>query len=222
MKNTLKNTAKNIFFGDLPIWRSSLILNRMAWVIVGLGNPGNEYENTRHNAGRMAVSHFAKKKGAAEWREDKKAIATVAKDGTTALVLPDTFMNKSGSAVVKYVKSPKAAEKLIVVYDDLDLPIGKIKLSFDRGSGGHRGLDSIMRSVKTRAFARIRIGVSPETPSGKLKKPHGEDEVNTFILAKFKPAEMDELKKVFKRVDEAIEAIMEQGALVAMNTFNQG
>lgn len=194
----------------------------MAWVIVGLGNPGTEYENTRHNAGRMALAVYAKKNDADEWREDKKAQATVAKSGTTVLVLPDTFMNKSGSAVLKYVKSVKAAEKLVVVYDDLDLPLGKIKLSYDRGSGGHRGLDSVMRAVKTRAFARIRIGVSPETPSGKLKKPHGEDEVNKFILAKFKPNEIDELKKVFKRVNDALEAIIERGPMIAMNEFNQG
>ncbi len=194
----------------------------MAWVIVGLGNPGSEYENTRHNAGRMALFSYAKKNDADEWREDKKAQATVTKIGTTVLVLPDTFMNKSGSAVVKYVKSVKAAEKMIVVYDDLDLPIGKIKLSYDRGSGGHRGLDSVMSAVKTRAFTRIRVGVSPETPGGKLKKPHGEDEVNKFILAKFKPTEIDELKKVFKRAHEALDAIMERGPLVAMNDFNQG
>lgn len=194
----------------------------MAFIVVGLGNPGPEYENTRHNAGRMALLAYAKKHSADDWREDKKAVAIVAKLGTDVLVLPDTFMNKSGSAVSKYVKSVKAAEKLIVVYDDLDLPIGKMKLSYDRGSGGHRGLDSIMRGVKTRAFARIRIGVSPHTAGGKLKKPHGEDEVNKFILAKFKPAEQDELKKVFKRVDEAIVAIKDRGVLVAMNDFNQG
>lgn len=193
----------------------------MSWVIVGLGNPGGEYENTRHNAGRMALQYFAKKSDVDEWREDKKAQATVAKVGSVALVLPDTYMNKSGSAVAKYVKSAKAASKMIVVYDDLDLPVGKVKLSYDRGSGGHRGLDSVMRAVKTREFARVRIGVSPETPGGKLKKPHGEDEVNKFILAKFKPSDIDELKKVFKRVAEALEAIQKDGVLVAMNEFNR-
>lgn len=193
----------------------------MSWVIVGLGNPGGEYENTRHNAGRMALQYFAKKNDAEDWREDKKAQATVAKVGSVAIVLPDTYMNKSGSAVAKYVKSAKAAAKMIVVYDDLDLPVGKVKLSYDRGSGGHRGLDSVMRAVKTREFARVRIGVSPETPGGKLKKPHGEDEVNKFILAKFKPSEIDELKMVFKRVAEALEAIQKDGVLVAMNEFNR-
>ena len=197
----------------------------MAWVVVGLGNPGTEYENTRHNAGRLALNHFAKKNGLKEWKEDKKNELTVTK-GTLGknifvILLPDTYMNNSGRAVAKYVKSAKMAEKLLVVYDDLDLPIGKIKLSFDRGSGGHRGLDSIMRAVKTKKFARIRIGVSPETVGGALKKPNGEKEVNDFILGKFKPNESEELKKVFKRTDEAIEAVIERGALVAMNEFNR-
>ena len=197
----------------------------MAWVIVGLGNPGNEYENTRHNAGRMAVTHFANKNELREWKEDRKNELTVAKGAvgtdTFVLLLPDTYMNKSGSAVLKFIKNPKAAEKMVVVYDDLDLPLGKIKISFDRGSGGHKGLDSVMRAVKTRKFARIRIGVSPETASGKLKKPQGEKEVNDFILAKFKPAEMEELKKLFKRTSEAVAAIVDRGAVVAMNEFNQ-
>ena len=192
----------------------------MTWIIVGLGNPGNEYEHTRHNAGRMAVEYFAKKNDVTEWRKDTKAKATVAKVGTIVCVLPDTFMNSSGSAVVKHVRSVKAAGSMIVVYDDLDLPIGRMKLSFDRGSGGHKGLDSVMRAVKTRAFARIRIGVSPETPGGKLKKPQGDAGVNKFILGAFKPAEMDELKKVFKRAHGAINAIIERSATVAMNEFN--
>jgi PTH1 family peptidyl-tRNA hydrolase len=192
----------------------------MGYVIVGLGNPGNEYENTRHNAGRMAVEHFGKKNGIDEWRVDKKAVATVAKADDATLVLPDTYMNKSGSAVARYVKSVKAAEKLIVVYDDLDLPIGKVKLSFDRGSGGHKGIESITRAVKTKKFVRVRVGVSPHTPSGKIRKPSGEDEVVKFILAKFKPAEIDVLKKLWKTTDEALACIMAEGREVAMNRFN--
>src|SRR4051812_37331575 len=97
----------------------------MAWVIVGLGNPGEEYELTRHNTGRMALDFFRTSHGFTDWKEDKKAKAHVASGliGKTAVVLvaPDTFMNKSGNAVAKYVKSVKAAERLIVAYDDLDL-----------------------------------------------------------------------------------------------------
>ena len=192
----------------------------MNYVIVGLGNPGGEYASTRHNTGRMAVEVFAKKKGVSEWRTDKKAVTQVAKTDSATLLLPDTFMNKSGTAVAKYVKSVKSAEKLVVVYDDMDLGLGTIKLSFDRGSGGHKGIESIARALKTRAFVRIRIGVSPATSSGKIKKPSGEKEVLSFILAKFKPTELDTLKKVFKKVEEALDIIVDEGHLRAMNVCN--
>ncbi len=203
----------------------------MAWVIVGLGNPGEEYQGTRHNTGRMALEHFASQMKFGDWREDKKSKAHIASGmlgpaaagrGKTAVVLvaPDTFMNKSGAAVMKFVKSQKAAERMVVIYDDLDLPIGGLKLSFNRGSGGHRGVESIMRAVKTKKFTRVRVGVSPETPGGKLKKPQGEKEVVSFILSKFKPAELVELKKVFKKVADALEATVAEGPQIAMNRFN--
>ena len=198
----------------------------MTWVIVGLGNPGEEYINTRHNAGRSAVEYFAKWCDVGAWRVDEKAKARVTKGAVGknlfAAVLPDTFMNKSGSALVKYVKSVKAAEKMIVVYDDLDLPIGKIKVSFDRGSGGHKGLESVTRAVKSKKFTRIRIGVSAATPGGKIKKPEGEKEVEKFILGYFRDAEKDELKKVFKKVSEAIATTILDGHVIAMNKANQG
>jgi PTH1 family peptidyl-tRNA hydrolase len=196
----------------------------MTWIIVGLGNPGEEYTGTRHNTGRMAVEQFAKDNDCDEWKENKIAKATIAK-GTIAksavtLVLPDTYMNKSGVAVLKYVKSVKAAEKLIVVYDDLDLAIGTMKVSFDRGSGGHKGIESIARTMKTKKFVRVRIGISPRAASGKLKKPQGDEEVGKFILGTFKPAEQVELKTVFKKASEAIATTIEEGYGIAMNRFN--
>ena len=196
----------------------------MSWVIVGLGNPGEEYVATRHNTGRMALEFYAKQHGSSAWKEDKKSnsLTTGASVGKhmLALVLPNTFMNKSGAAVAKFVKSIKAAERLIVVYDDLDLPLGTMKLSFDRGSGGHKGIESIARALKTKRFVRIRIGVSPATATGKLRKPTGEKEVVDFILTKFKPHELDELKKVFKKASLAIETIVGEGREIAMNRFN--
>ncbi len=199
---------------------------RMTWVIVGLGNPDDEYDATRHNAGRMAVAAFAKKHALSEWKTDAKAKATIARGmcerSLVLAVLPDTYMNKSGSAVAKYVKSVKAAERLVVLQDDLDLPLGVIKLSFDRGSGGHKGIESIMRAIKTKKFTRIRIGVSPSTASGKLKKPQGEDEVVKFVLAKFKPHEKEELTRVFKRTTAALETMVNLGTIAAMNEFNRG
>lgn len=197
----------------------------MAWVIVGLGNPGEEYDGTRHNVGRIVLDYFGKKNDFGEWKENKKAKARVARgmiDRTiVALVEPDTFMNKSGSAVTPFVKSVKAAERMVVVYDDLDLPLGRIKVSFDRGSGGHKGLESIMRAVKTKKFIRIRVGVSPHTAAGKIKKPHGEDEVVDFILARFKQTELADLKDATKRASDALVVIITQGLAPAMGEFNQ-
>lgn len=196
----------------------------MAWVIVGLGNPGDKYESTRHNAGRMAVQYFVKLAKFKDWSEHTRSESLTSSGMigkiAVAAVLPNTFMNKSGSAVGKFIKSVKAAENLVVVYDDLDLPLGTFKISFDRGSGGHKGLESIMRAVKTKKFPRIRIGVSPATPGGTLKKPQGEKAVLDFILTKFRAAETDELKKVFRKVAEALGTMILDGREKAMNEFN--
>ena len=196
----------------------------MTWIIVGLGNPGEEYEGTRHNTGRMALEQFAKDNEFSAWKEDPKTKATVSKGAVgktlAALVLPDTFMNKSGNAVLRFVKSVKAAERMVVVYDDLDLAIGTMKISFDRGSGGHKGIESIIRAVKTKKFARVRIGISPTTAAGKIKKPLGEEEVGEYILARFKQSELPELKVIFKKASEAMASIVTEGVGIAMNKFN--
>jgi len=196
----------------------------MAWVIVGLGNPGDEYANTRHNTGRMALEFFAKTNKFNGWHNDKKSHSTIStgmlEKIVVALVAPDTFMNKSGTAVSKFVKNPKTAERLVVIYDDLDLPLGTMKLSYDRSSGGHKGLESIMRAVKTQKFTRVRIGVSPSTASGTLRKPEGDKVILNFILTKFRAHELDELKQVWKRVAHALESIVTEGREQAMNRFN--
>ena len=112
-----------------------------------------------------------------EWKADKKLFAQVAKIKIgkipITLVLPETFMNNSGKSVKSLVTSVKQAEKMIVIYDDLDLPFGSSKISFNKSSGGHKGLESIIKTVKTEKFARIRIGISPTSPSSKMRKPQG-------------------------------------------------
>jgi PTH1 family peptidyl-tRNA hydrolase len=195
-----------------------------SYIFVGLGNPGVEYENTRHNTGRIFIEWFGKTHDA-EWKHDKKINAEIAKlkigSNTVTLVNPDTFMNNSGKAVKLLVDSVKKAERLAVIYDDLDLPFGAHKISFNKSSGGHRGLESIIKSIKTEKFARIRIGISPTTPSGKLRKPQGEDVVMKHILGKFKPEEMLQLKKLSKKVSLALEIFMSSGLEKAMTEFNQ-
>lgn len=175
--------------------------------LFGLGNPDKEYGGSRHNTGQMAVKYFESKILDPESRKIK-------------IIESKEYMNNSGKALTRIIKSKKTAEKLIVVYDDIDLPLGEMKISFNKGSGGHKGLESVIKALKTREFIRIRIGISPVTPSGKLKKPSGEQKVLDFILGQFKPKEMEILKKVFKRTAEAIELTTEEGRERAMNEFN--
>ena len=187
----------------------------MALVIVGLGNPGKEYEKTRHNAGRSAVELVAKNNDFDEFVFNKTSNALITKgaiDGENAtLVLPETMMNLSGKAVAAYVKSVKAAKNLLVIHDDLDLPLGTIKMVFGRGSGGHKGVESIMRAVKTKDFARIRIGISAVGKKNQAKKVHGEEKVIKMVIGKFKPAEEATLKKVLKKVAEAAHLFATEG-----------
>ena len=195
----------------------------MAYIFVGLGNPGEEYKDTRHNTGRMLLEMFGKSLGA-QWKADKKLNATVAKvkAGKTpvTLVLPESYMNNSGKSVKPLVTSMKGAEKLLVIYDDLDLPFESAKISFNKSSGGHKGLESIIKSIKTEKFARIRIGIAPTTPNGKMKKPNGEDAVMKVILGKFKPDEIATLKRLSKRVNEALTTFVSEGLEKAMTGFN--
>ncbi len=193
-------------------------------IIVGLGNPGEEYKDSRHNTGRTILESFRKGNDCSEWEEDKKKKVLVAEGKIgkekVMLVEPNNFMNNSGKSVAPFVKSKKQAAHTIVIYDDLDLPVGVFKISFNRGSGGHRGLDSVIHALKTREFVRIRVGISPATPSGKLRKPSGEKEVIRFIMGSFSPKERDILKKVSKKVSEALAMIITSGREKAMGEFN--
>jgi len=175
----------------------------MAIVIIGLGNPGKEYEKTRHNAGRSAVELLAKQNDFDEFVFNKTSNALVSKGAiegeNTTLVLPETMMNLSGKAVVAFVKSPKAAKSLLVIHDDLDLPVGTLKMVFGRGSGGHKGVESVMRSIKTKDFARIRIGVAPAGKKNQAKKLKDEEKVIKLVIGKWKPAEEAAVKKVLKK-----------------------
>jgi len=191
--------------------------------IVGLGNPGEEYELTRHNAGRMAVLEFVKKEGIDEPEFDKKLKALVAKGKIGGekiqIILPETFMNKSGDSLRPLALSAKKAENLVVVHDDIDLPLGKVKISFGKNSGGHKGVESVIKAVKTINFTRVRIGISSTNAKGVVKKPSG-DKFLDYIVGKFKPAELAEMKKSAKKSAEALGVIVSDGTEKAMGEFN--
>ena len=197
----------------------------MSYVIAGLGNPGEEYSNTRHNTGRIVLDYFRKENDFSDWKENKKykALISEGKVGKQKVILvePDNFMNNSGKSLASIVTSARGSEKLIVVYDDIDLPIGTIKVSYSRGSGGHRGVESIIKSLKTKSFIRLRVGVAPTTPSGKIKKPKGEQGVVDFLMGEFKSKECDILKKANMLSAEAVKSIILEGKERAMGEFNQ-
>lgn len=199
-------------------------MHNVPMIVVGLGNPGPEFERTRHNAGRMLVEHIHVLHEFPDWHHDTKLQALVSK-GTigkelVTLILPETFMNKSGAPLKKIVTSKKAATRVVVAYDDLDLPLGALKISFNRSSGGHRGLESVIRTLGTPEFPRIRIGVSPALASGRAKKPVGEERVVKFILGKFTPAQETVFKKALKKAAAAVATIATDGYQAAMNQYN--
>lgn len=174
----------------------------MHWLVIGLGNPDQEYEGTRHNIGKDLV----------------EALQSDLPKGAKAHEL-NVYMNNSGGAVKKLVKSKAQAEHLIVVHDELDVPLGRIKLSRGSSAGGHNGVKSIEKALKTRDYVRVRVGISPSTPGGKLKRPDGEKVVD-FVLGKFRPPEKEKIKKVKKLVKEAIELIVTEGVERAQTEIN--
>lgn len=193
-------------------------------LIVGLGNPGKEYEKTRHNAGRIILEYIAKANEFGDWKNDMKTKSLRSKGEIEKekfdFMLPETFMNNSGNAVAQVIDDKKKLKNLVIVYDDLDIPVGNLKISFNRSSGGHNGLASIIKKVKSQEFVRIRVGVSPHTPTGKLKKPSGEAAVLKFLLGAFKEDELKILKKQSKLITEILTTLADGGKDKAMSLYN--
>ena len=188
----------------------------MTYLIVGLGNPGEEYKNTRHNIGRDVLLNFAKKNDFPDFSENKKLKSLISEEKLekhkTILMLPETYMNLSGEAVsagAKYFKTKP--ENIFVVYDDIDLPFGSIKISFNKNSGGHKGVESIIKKLKTKEFYRIRVGINPT----KKKKDASE-----IVLKKFTKKDELALKKLKKTINESLLCAILKNPQKAMQEFN--
>lgn len=183
-------------------------------LIVGLGNPGKEYENTRHSIGFMVLDHLA---NSAEFRFRKsrfKAETALAKQAGEKVffVKPLTFMNLSGEAVGPILRYYKLdSSDLLVVHDDLDLSLGRIRFSVSRSSGGHRGIDSIIEILGTRDFNRLRIGIGRSAFSG--------DSVE-YVLSNFQKAEKKKVNQVICEAGLAIEFYFNHSIRTCMNEFN--
>ena len=193
------------------------------YYIVGLGNPGKEFEGTRHNIGFTVLESFADSVGLPSLHESGKyngrtCVGSYAGE-EVSLLLPSTFMNVSGSAIAKLVPKTEA-NKLIVIYDDIDLAYGEIKISFGRGAGGHNGIKSIIESLGTQDFVRLRIGIAQKSFfTGKLKRPKGEA-LADFVLASFTKKEQKEMEAISKTVEEILKTFVSKGKEFTMNKFN--
>jgi PTH1 family peptidyl-tRNA hydrolase len=184
------------------------------YLIVGLGNPGTEYKKTRHNVGWIVIDDMFP---SSDWNNNSYAHAQVAHveiaDHPIQLVKPQTFMNDSGKSLRYFIdKEQYKLDHIIVIYDDLDLPLGKIKISFDRGSGGHNGIKSLEESLSSREFIRVRVGIARVLDDGTMIKPN--------VLGNFDLHELEIVQEISKRIEQAIKSIITDGKEKAMTSFN--
>ena len=195
----------------LPDMNSSSDAN---WLVVGLGNPGASYEKTRHNLGFMLIDRLAQQASSPVRREECRALVgrIEIENGFIELVKPQTFMNLSGEAVNCLLKKDSRSRKnLIVVSDDLALPLGKIRLRARGSAGGHNGLKSIAECMKTQEFIRLRIGIQPEHPISDTKR---------FVLENFSKKDLEAVEKVLDEGAAAIRFVISDGIEKAMAKFN--
>ncbi|MDO8599030.1 MAG: aminoacyl-tRNA hydrolase [bacterium] len=191
------------------------------FLIVGLGNPGKEYEGTRHNVGFDVVDVIAKQQNC-EFRAKSRSHADVADctvaDQRIVLAKPTTYMNESGRAVAALVKQfqiPDSRFQILVLHDDLDLPIGTLRLTNSGSSGGQKGVQSIIDTLGTKEFLRLRIGIGPnETPDG-VRIP-AED----FVLKRFSKSERPTIDAAITRTVEVIETLLRDGLPAAQKFAN--
>ena len=191
--------------------------------IVALGNPGDEYVGTRHNIGWAMADVLVAEFGLTAPVSSSKyqglySYGSIGKEEVNILY-PTTFMNNSGTAVKRLVPASEL-NQLIVLHDDVDLPLGEIKISTSRGAGGHNGVKSIIAEMGSNEFVRIRIGVAQKSFfTGKIKRPAGE-KLPRFVLAKFTRSEDKVVQEIEKLVAQAVALIVKEGPAVAMNKYN--
>lgn len=187
----------------------------VAWLIVGLGNPGSKYENTRHNVGFLAVDELAQRSGISVRKVKHHALVGVAAIGGQGALLmkPTTFMNLSGEAVIdaaQFYKIP--ADHVLVISDDVDLPLGKLRIRKAGSAGGHNGLKNIIRHLGTDQFPRLKIGVGG--------KPHPEYDMADWVLSQFQGEDRKVIAQAVRRGGDAVECLLSEGVEKAMNKYN--
>jgi PTH1 family peptidyl-tRNA hydrolase len=185
-------------------------------LIIGLGNPGRDYERTRHNVGFMAIDRLAEVMGIDVVEKKFKAFIGQGQllGEKVVLAKPQTFMNLSGDSVSALLNWYKLSEAdLLVIYDDLDLPCGRLRLRPGGGTGGHRGMESIIIAIGQDQFTRLRIGIG--------KPPIAEFDAAHYVLGRFGPAEEELLRETLDLVVEAVGCIIKEGVEKTMNLYNR-
>lgn len=185
------------------------------FLVVGLGNPGREYELTRHNVGFLTIDELAERKQIPVQKLKHRALTNSARYGevTALLMKPVTYMNLSGESVgeaARFLKIPP--ERVLVISDDTDLPVGKLRVRRKGSAGGHNGLKSLIAHLGTDQFPRVKIGVGG--------KPHPDYDMADWVLGRFPPNELVLVQEAVKSAADAVELMLTQGVEAAMARFN--
>jgi PTH1 family peptidyl-tRNA hydrolase len=183
-------------------------------LIVGLGNPGDRYRQTRHNLGFAVVEELARRRGTEFDRVECNSLLAI--EPSLLLARPQTYMNRSGYALRCLAeKRDLKAENILVIFDDVHLPLGKLRFRKSGGPGGHRGMESVIQNLQTESIPRLRLGVgNDEDP------PEGDDLVD-FVLSRFAETELDAVEEMIGRAADASESWLAEGAEATMNEFNR-
>ncbi len=189
-------------------------------IIVGLGNPGKKFEGTRHNVGFMVLDKFAEKNDFPEFELQKKSEVLVSEgvvgEDKIVLVKPQTFMNDSGKAVKQIISNFKfQISNLLIVHDDIDLPVGKIKINKERGSAGHKGVESIIKNIGNDRLIRFRIGIKPQDTRYKIQ------DTKKLVLKKFTEDEQKIINETIEKAAESLDFFIKEGLDRTMNEYNK-
>ena len=188
----------------------------VTWLVVGLGNPGDQYDNPRHNVGFAVTDELARRGGFSIQRLKHKALTQSAVIGGQGVLVmkPVTYMNLSGEAVADAARFYKVApDHVLVISDDVDLPVGKLRLRKSGSAGGHNGLKNIIQHLGTDQFPRLKVGVGG--------KPHPDYDMASWVLGKLQGQDKAVMDQAVERAADAVECLLEQGLERAMNRFNQ-
>lgn len=194
------------------------------YTVIGLGNPGEEYTHTRHNVGFILLDLLQKQENFSAWDKNKYMQAFISSGELTEmpfrLVKPITYMNNSGETLGALVKDGMSLDKLIVLYDDIDIAFGELQIAFAKGDAGHNGIKSLIASVGSKDFIRIRVGVQPKKEDGTSIVIKGEAKAD-FVLKPFSKAEYETITtSLYSEVRNALYLIAKEGTTFAMNVIN--